>query len=110
MEATGITQKMLRLKFLHNSLSDTIGINKNTYLKGSYYVMGRRDNPKKIRLYQSRIDVYKYSIFPNTIDNCNALPSDVVTANKFQTAIEDCYLACIAIHPSLCCLIHVVLL
>lgn len=85
----------LKLKFFHNILGEKTGINKSIYLEEPHCVNSRQDNTKKIRRYQCRINVSKYSFFPNMIENWNTLPSDVVTANNFQTAIEDFFfLAC----------------
>lgn len=82
-------RKVLRLKFLFNILSDKTGINKNIYIKEPHYITTRRDNPRKIRPYQCRIDVFKYSFFPKTIEDWNALPSEVVAASDVHTAIDD---------------------
>lgn len=82
-------RKVLRLKFLFNIISDKTGINKHIYIKEPHYITARRDNQRKIRPYQCRIDVFKYSFFPNTIEEWNALPSEVVAASDFYTAIDD---------------------
>lgn len=82
-------RKMIRLKLLHNINSGNTGIDKNIYLKPPHYQSKRRDNSKKIRAYQSRINVFKFSFFPRTIAEWNLLPDEIVSAPNFSSAIEN---------------------
>lgn len=81
-------RKLLRLKFLHNIYNNRTGIDKDLYLRQPHYVSARRDNTRKIREYQCRINVFKHSFFPNTIGDWNKLPNEVFLATNFAEAIE----------------------
>lgn len=81
-------RKICRLKLLYNIKIGSTGINKNTYLKTPNYVSARRDNTEKIKPYQCRINVFKYSFFPNTINDWNVLPNEIVRSPNVLTAIE----------------------
>lgn len=94
-----------RLKF-HEISCYKRGINKSVQLNGTHYVNSRRDNARKIRPFQCRINVFKYSFFPNTIKSWDTLPSDAVTANNFQATIEDfVFQPVIATQSQLCCFV-----
>lgn len=82
-------RKIIRLKLLYNIYSGNTGIDTNIYIKQPHYHSKRRDNSRKIRPYQCRIKVFKFSFFPRTIEEWNLLPDDIVCAPNFSSAIEN---------------------
>lgn len=56
-------RKILRFKFLYNIYKSKTGIDKTLFIKEPHYVSSRRDHANKIRAYQCRTNVFKYSFF-----------------------------------------------
>lgn len=83
-------RKYLRLSFFYNVLNNKTGIPKEKYISEPSYISARTDHPLKVREYNCRINVFKYSFFPRTVHDWNCLPSRVATAppTSFLTDLQ----------------------
>lgn len=84
-------RKVQRLKFLYNIYHGKTGLNKERYLKTPSYMSERKDHLYKIREYTCRLNVLKYSFFPNSISDWNALKIPIFSDSNFLTAIETAF-------------------
>lgn len=84
-------RKYLRLSLFYNIFNSRTGIKKETYLKQPTYVSPRTDHCLKIRELNSRINTFKYSFFPKTIHDWNALPEEIVCSSPscFGKRLQD---------------------
>lgn len=83
----GTQRKIIRLKFLFQIIKGFYHIDSN-YFRFRHQSNLRLYNDSQIVPYFCRTNIFKYSFFPRTISEWNALPNDIVLAESVSTFVD----------------------
>lgn len=84
-------RRIARLKFLFALYNNHLNIEPELYLNETHKRSRRLNHNKTIQPYNSRIDVFKYSFFVQTIEDWNQLPDYVINSanmSQFESSLE----------------------
>lgn len=87
-------RKIARLKLFFSLYNGQLKIDPALYLKEVHKRSRRLNHTKTVQPYCSRIDVFKYSFFAQTIEEWNSLPECVINlidASHFESSLEELF-------------------
>lgn len=85
-------RKIHRLQMLYNIINNRIKMNFNSYMQFNRSRPTRGKHDKTVVMPRTRTDAYRFSFFPRTIAEWNALPPEIVnmpTIDSFLTALKN---------------------
>lgn len=84
-------RKIHRLKFLFNIVNNNLGIAFDTYMQFNKSRQTRNKHAKTIEMPRTKTNAHRFSFFPRTISDWNALPqavTEIVTPESFVSSIS----------------------
>lgn len=92
LELLETRRKRNRIKLLFQILQGQINIDKSRYIREPGRISRRINHSAAIRTYVTRTNVFRYSFFPNVIENWNALPAHIAEctdARAFEHLLDN---------------------
>ncbi|CAN7981221.1 unnamed protein product [Ixodes pacificus] len=88
-------RKIARLKCIYSMHRNLFNFDVQQYIKPRSSRSVRSSHPDQITPIMARIDAFKYSFFPRTIEDWNSLPHEIVNMDSLNS-FEDNVLAYLA--------------